>query len=233
MTSIMRAFLCAGAFVFLAGSAPIAGADTTYTVSQTFPVDGGVVQGCGPSGQCQDVATTGSITGTITTDGNTGVLSSTDIIGFDLTDKYGEFADQFTKDDNVPVGLDGANAQVVGSDLYATSNSLLFTTGSGGGSLIFLAADGHQLSESLSNPICFSSPCTISDPAALNFYLAVDPDQFVTGSIPFTAAVTPIATATPEPSMAILLFLGLALITLLRKWLTFWARSHSHIRSIS
>lgn len=203
--------LCA----LVAVAAPVSKADTTYTVNQTFNVDGGTIQACPPNRQC--AAATGSITGTITTDGNTGTLSSSDIIGFNLEYAYGTDAASMLD------GEYGGTAQVIGDGLYATATGLFFTTGSGAGTLDFDAGNGYDIIESLSNPVCLSLPCTISDPS-LNFFLEANPNTqpgYVTGSDPFTAAMTPIATVTPEPATAVLYLLGLSLIVLFRKRLAF------------
>ncbi|HTU32545.1 MAG TPA: hypothetical protein VMF66_01945 [Candidatus Acidoferrum sp.] len=190
-------------------------ADTTYTVSQTFNIDSQTINGCGPAGSPQCTAATGTITGTITTDGNSGVLSSTDITGFNLTLGYGSDGSDIVDGEN------GGTAEVIGNALYATSTGLFFTTGSGGGTITFVEGNGHDIFESLSNPICLSSPCTISDPA-LSFFLEAGPGSGnVTGSDPLTTAIVPIATVTPEPATAVLYLLGFALIVLLRKRLAF------------
>ncbi|MGH9734357.1 MAG: PEP-CTERM sorting domain-containing protein [Candidatus Acidiferrales bacterium] len=149
--------------------------------------------------------------GTITTDGNTGALSSTDITGFDLTYEYGAYSSSMTPE----YGFGG----VTGPALFASPTALFFTTGSGGGTLSFVAGNGYDVIESLSDPVCLDLPCNISDPAALNFFLEAKGDVtgYVTGSIPFTAATMPIATVTPEPATAVLYFVGLGLIVLLRR----------------
>lgn len=188
-------------------------ADTTYTFNQTFNVDGGTIGNCNPSLGPVCNAATGSVTGTITTDGKTGVLTSSDITGFNLTYGYGAESNGMTPD----YGFGG----VTGTALYASPTTLFFTAGAdGGATLSFVAGNGHDLIESLSDPICLDLPCSISDPPALNFFLQTNADlgiTIVTGSVPFTAAIMPIATATPEPSTAILCFLGLTLIFLFRK----------------
>lgn len=186
-------------------------ADTTYTFNQTFNVDGGTIGNCNPSLGSVCNAATGYITGTVTTDGKTGVLSSSDITGFNLTYGYGTESNDLTPD----YGF----GSVIGTALYASPTTLFFTTGSGGGTLSFVAGNGHDLVESLSDPICLGSPCSISDPPGLDFFLQANADlgiTMVTGSSPFTTAIVPIA-STPEPGTAVLCFLGLALIFLCRK----------------
>ncbi|HEX5423981.1 MAG TPA: PEP-CTERM sorting domain-containing protein [Candidatus Acidoferrales bacterium] len=190
------------ALVLAAVLTPVSRADTTYTVNQTFNVDGQAVRGaCNPQLVPHDcTATTGTITGTITTDGNTGFLSSADITGDSLVYGFGAFSAEITSGP----GLDGGVSDLYASatDLFLVGNDGSFTTGKG---------NGFQITESVSG-------------SALNFDLSIGDIGMipsVTGSTFAPSGIANFATVTPEPSTAVLCFLGLALIFLFRKRLAF------------
>lgn len=201
----MRKLIWVVCFVLFGMSTPVLRADTTYTINQTFNVNGGTISGCNSyylGSQC--AAATASITGTITTDGNTGALTSADITGFDLSYDYGYVSAQLGSGNGPIVG-------VTGSALYATATDLFFTTGSGAGSLSFTEGNGHSISESL----------TASGPAALDFYLSnYAPATAVSGSMALTGSTMTIGTAVaPEPSTGVLFLIGLGFIMLLSLFL--------------
>lgn len=206
----MRTALWIVALVLVGLSTPAARADTTYVFNQTFNIDSQSLADCGPPGNPACTAATGTTTGSITTNGSTGVLSGTDVMGFDVGDVYGQFGD------DIASGEYGASAGIYG--LYATSTGLFLMTGPGGGELSFTEDNGHEIDES-TNPICASSPCTSSgsDPA-LYFLLHTAPSPGpAIGSTAFSGDMIEIATATPEPSTFLLCFVGLGLIVFLRK----------------
>lgn len=218
----MRNFLCILALFLVAVSAPVASADTTYTLNQTFNLDGGTMSGCAPDNALCTVATA-TVSGTITTDGNTGILSSTDITGFDLADEFGSFGDE------IPSGS-ASGMWFTGSGLFATSTGLFLTTDSGGGSVTFVEQDGHSIVES-TMPICSTSPCTAGSDPALYFLLHPEPSPGdAIGSIAFSGDTIEIAAATPEPSTAILCFIGLVLMIFLRRRARFVASPRDSAR---
>jgi hypothetical protein len=215
--SVMRKLLWIIAVVFVVGSVPVLRADTTYIVNQTFPVDGQTVQVCSPPGSALCTATTGTIAGFITTDGNVGALSVSDITGFDLANDYGAWVGTDIVD-----GVDGGQVAFGGGLLYASSIGLFFTTASGGGTLSFAKGNGHDIFETVCTPVFPTPLCdNVSNPPALSFFSEAAGESYVTGSIPLATAVLPFATVAPEPSTAMLCFLGLAFIALLRKRFAF------------
>lgn len=200
----MRKFAFVTVMLWLV-STPVLRADTTYTVNQTFSVVGDTVVACNPSpNPLACAASTGTITGTITTDGNTGILSSADITGDSLVYGFGNFSAEITNSQGENVGV---------SDLVASGTDLFFIGGDG--SFITGKGNGFGIVESVSGP-------------ALNFLLSIGDTPSVlsvTGSTPVTSGIAMFATVAPEPSTAILYFLGLALIILWRKPFTVALRS--------
>jgi hypothetical protein len=101
-----------------AGAVASASADIVYTVDQTIGA--------------------GSVTGTITTDGATGVLSVSDILAWNLTlNGVGASYDLASTDTN-------ANKYVIGNDLTATPTAIYFNFSGTAGDQ-FLLQDGPEI----------------------------------------------------------------------------------------
>lgn len=195
----MRKALWVIAVALAAALSPVLQADTTYTVNQTFNVDGGTIGGdCNPL-RFDCSASTAYITGTITTDGSTGLLSSSDIIGVSLADDAGSYSG------GVNVGVNGYPSGTNFSGLYAYDSGLFFV-GAQGGSFLGVIGNGFFVNESVSP----GSP-------VLDFLVGMGDGVGVTGSTTLSNGLVTIATVTSEPGTAVLCFLGLAFIVVLRK----------------
>lgn len=153
----------------------------------------------------------GTVTGTITTDGATGVLATGDIVTWNLTLFDGTLTFSLT-------GPAVANSvvQVAGSDLTATASTLSFNfSGGDGGYLLFqdgLFSGQHYYCDQATP----SGPCYVGEsvvPGAYNdgsHQVVAQPDS------PIIGTTGTLRTVTPEPTAEILIpsmLLGVAFFT--------------------
>jgi len=177
-----RSLALAGAMA-LAGSV-FAAADTTYTISQLF---GGA-----------------SIGGTITTDGNSGTLSKSDIVSWDLI---------VTGQTGKTITLDSANSGlgITGNDLSASGTNLLFNFSGNDGGGIGSQLNGwgssgyYYFCDATSNGACAAGesavPTNVWDPTNSLWGYAESGEQVI--------GTTGGDAAAPEPSSLWLLGSGL------------------------
>ena len=170
--------------------APAFANDITYTVDQTVG--------------------SGSVTGTITTDGTIGTLATADVIGWDLT----------LNDGTNTITLNSLNAatyvQVSGNALSATPTNLLFDFESSGPQEYFLFGNGTQ------DP-GFGDVCWLNNESCANFggdgiTLAdlnldnIDPSVSLPDGDTVIATDPPLST--PEPGTGGLMLIGAGMLGL-------------------
>ena len=141
----------------------------------------------------------GSITGTITTDGTLGTLAASDIVAWQLDMNDGSNTN--TESDQ------GAGAGVIfsGSALSATLTTLSFNYSAGDGSYV-----GFDIDNGAEGSVCITSTSNCFGPAAIGTY-NVDDDSSAnyvqeTGTLVIAADGVPV----PEPTTLGLFTLGLA-----------------------
>jgi hypothetical protein len=169
--------------LLMLGAAGASFADTIYNVNLSF---GG----------------TGTATGTITTDGNLGVLSATDTTNWNLT-----ISDGVHPSVNLTSGSAGSSKGSLGMDLTSTATNLLFSFTNVDNGYFFLSDNGGFLCFGPGNGVCaISAPGNIE-----GIDIVVGGQNFYTNSTEtgtqVIATVAP-STTTPEPSSLILLFVG-------------------------
>jgi len=180
-------WLMALALGALCAPAALRAGDITYTVDETV---GG-----------------GSVTGFITTDGNTGTLGSSDIVNWNLVLNDGT---------NPTFDLNGSNSQeqVIGADLSATATQLLFNFGgTDGGSFDIenpgLSQNGPVIcyEAGSSFPFCQNgTPVPPANSIVLDTLLPETDFVYTTG---LTGTEVIGSVATPEPASAALVLTGL------------------------
>jgi hypothetical protein len=174
-------------------------ADITYTVDET-----GLASPSCPS------CGTGSIIGTITTDGTIGTLATSDITDWNLTVSYDGSSFTLTGP-NYPTG--NSTVYVVGSDLTATATQLLFNFGGADGGYLFFQSPTEGvnapyacfISDNSTN--CFDANAIVGDPTS-GTNGSSNPYEVVKGDIA-------IGTATPEPSSFSMAMLAIGLFGLI------------------
>ena len=156
------------------------------------------------------VLDTANVSGTITTDGNTGVLGQSDIVSWDLTvndGTDGPFTDT-SADSNILV--------VAGDDLSATATTLsfAFTGGETGGLALDDLATSYAVcwvddiycdGEGTTNGI------TIQQQSGTFNYFSLDES----GTQVIASATPPVST--PEPGTVALLLMGIGMVLVMRK----------------
>ena len=154
----------------------------------------------------------GSVAGTITTDGNLGTLTESDILGVDLTIN-GPFGSAAST--NTP----GDIYRFVGTDLSETASDLIFNfSGASGGGFTLLSDDRTQAwstgEASYLQPICGNANC---DPNGMP-EVEVDSRRAPVSYTELTGDVV-IGAAAPEPGTLFLLcigFIGLGAVVTIR-----------------
>jgi hypothetical protein len=147
----------------------------------------------------------GFVTGTITTDDTTGILSASNILTWDLTINNGSTSDQLSNT------LVGNNVFVVGTLLSATASQLFFNfSGESGSRLLFYE-------NSTDNFWCLqSSSFCIAGPSSESVGIAFSPASAArSGSV--VIADTAGGSAVPEPSTWALVALSGSVLGLLRR----------------
>jgi hypothetical protein len=177
MTSKQRVFLQTAALVLVGAFA--GKADIVYNVDRTVG--------------------TGTITGTITTDGAIGVLAATDIVSYDL---------ELAAAPNF-LNLNGTTGvQVVGSDLTATAATLNFDFSGGAG--FFLIQPGPEDGFHYYCDQTISGPCLDGETVAADSFEDGGLNGTIAGDVVIGTAHT---SAAPEPTFMMLTGLGLAGLT--------------------
>jgi hypothetical protein len=152
---------------------------------------------------------TGSATGTITTDGNSGILSASDITNWNLT-----ISDGVHSSVNLTPASAGSGKGTLGSDLTAVGNNLLFSFTNIDSGYFFLSDNGGFLCFGPGNGVCaISAPGNIE-----GIDIVVGGQNFYTNSTETgTQVIATVApTPTPEPSSLLLLFVGASLLLIIR-----------------
>jgi hypothetical protein len=141
----------------------------------------------------------GTVTGDITTDGATGVLSQSDITGWNLT-LNGPGASY-----QIASGLGAYAVELVGSDLTATAKNILFNF-SGDSQSYFILQDGlhsgsHYFCAAVSDGTCLKGESDV-------------PQYYTDASAQFDHSLTgaQIIASVPEPATWAMLILGVAAI---------------------
>jgi len=136
------------------------------------------------------------VTGQITTDGTTGVLSAANIIDYDLFIQQGGFNVELTG----PLSGNNSTYELVGSDLTATSTGLFFNFSSPSSSFVdFFNLQGYICFNNASHG-CGSSPSSVE----LSASSPIGPS-----ALPESGNVE-VASAVPEPSTWAMMILGFA-----------------------
>jgi hypothetical protein len=151
------------------------------------------------------VGASGSVTGTIQTDGNLGTLTTADIISWNL----------LLNDGSQSFDLAGPNAsnaaQVQGLSFTSTANGLFFNFSANNGDFVEFR---DPATFPTTNYLCLQdskAQCS-SDPSAFVIHVDSDNEQITTES-----GNVEIATAVPEPASIALLVAGLAGLSFFRR----------------
>jgi hypothetical protein len=197
MMSTKRAYLQAMILVFALAST--GKADINYVVSRTVG--------------------TGSVTGTIETDGTVGTLTGANVVNWNLTLTIP------TETTYILTGpLSGNNSVVfeTGSDFTATASDLFFNfSGTDAGILLFqtgLFGGSNYYCDSTSAGACFAGE-TVTPESFLNAQNVSRSGNIIIGTAP--------TTTTPEPHYWILLSSMLAAVFVARKRITWGSRTTS------
>ena len=151
----------------------------------------------------------GSVTGTITTDGTTGILFTFDIVAFNLTLNDGTGTATLTR------GVNGGTVFVSGGSLTATATDLMFNFNTSGTFVNFFTSPGCQPIWTLrtsGGSACNMVSGTVSSVQATSTTGPATISEIGAGTV--TIGTT---TVIPEPSSVGLMVAGLASLIGLRK----------------